>query len=163
MSSGVGVESVLGTDTRFRVYTNSYPAQAIALITFDGGYCTGTFYGPNVLLTAGHCVHSGGKNGQWRANVKVWPAYNAGIAPFGVFGAKWIASVFGWTLNGDERYDYGVIKLHFNVGNWVGWYGTWWQAASLKGETSIIAGYPSDKFPAKSMWISADEVRDFRR
>jgi glutamyl endopeptidase len=89
----------------------------------------------------------------------VWPGYNAGGAPYGSYPAKWTASVTGWTTSGDERYDYGVIKLSTNVGNTVGWFGIWWQAASLNGLTSVIAGYPGDKLPEKSMWIAADEVR----
>lgn len=154
----VGVESVIGLDTRLRLYTTNYPARAIALITFTGGYCTGWFYGPNVVATAGHCVHAG-RGGTWRTNVRVYPGYNAGSAPYGSYPAKWLASVVGWTQNSDERYDYGVIKLSTNVGNTVGWFGWFWQTASLTGLPSIVAGYPGDKSPTQSLWAAADIVR----
>jgi glutamyl endopeptidase len=159
VTAGSGAETLLGTDTRFRTYTTTYPARAIALVTFDGGYCTGWFYGPNVVATAGHCVHSGGSGGSWRTNVRVWPGYNAGSAPYGSYPANWTASVIGWTSNGDERYDYGVIKLNTNVGNTVGWFGTFWQSASLTGLPSAVAGYPGDKIPTQSQWMGADIVR----
>ncbi|MBI4518208.1 MAG: trypsin-like serine protease [Deltaproteobacteria bacterium] len=158
-SGNVGIESVLGSDTRIRAYSTPYPARATALVTFDGGYCTAWFYGPNVVATAGHCVHTGGGGGSWRTNVKVWPAYNAGSAPYGSYNAKRLYSVAGWTNNADERYDYGAIKLFTNVGNTVGWYGIWWQDSSLTGLPSEILGYPSDKTPAQSQWMSADIVR----
>jgi glutamyl endopeptidase len=158
-TSGIGTESVLGTDTRFRTYTTTYPARATALITFSGGYCTGWFYGPNIVATAGHCVHSGGSGGSWRTNVRVWPGYNAGSAPYGSYAAKWLASVVGWTQNANEQYDYGVVKLSTNVGNTVGWYGIWWQSASLTGLPAVIAGYPGDKSPTQSQWIGVDQVR----
>jgi glutamyl endopeptidase len=149
----------IGTDTRFRTYTNAFPARAIALITFSRGYCTGWFYGPNVVATAGHCVHSGGSGGTWRTNVRVYPGYNAGSAPYGSYPAKWLASVAGWTQNADERYDYGVVKLSTNVGNTVGWFGFWWQSGSLRGLPAVIAGYPGDKSPTQSQWIGTDQVR----
>jgi glutamyl endopeptidase len=158
-TGNVGTETVLGTDTRLRTYTTTYPARAIALITFDGGYCTGFFYGPNVVATAGHCVHSGGSGGAWRTNVRVYPGYNAGSAPYGSYPAAWTASVVGWTVSGDERYDYGVVKLRTSVGNTVGWFGYFWQTASLTGLPSIVAGYPGDKTPAKSQWVTADIIR----
>jgi glutamyl endopeptidase len=158
-SSGIGIETVVGSDTRQRLYTTLYPTRATALVTFTGGFCTGWFYGPNVVATAGHCVHSGGTTGSWRTNVRVYPGYNAGSAPYGSFAAKWLASVTGWTQSRDERYDYGVIKLSTNAGNTVGWYGLWWTTASLTGQTSIIQGYPGDKTPSQSQWVGADEVR----
>jgi glutamyl endopeptidase len=156
---GNGIESVLGTDTRLRTYTTTYPARATALITFDGGYCTGWFYGPNVVATAGHCVHSGGTGGSWRTNVRVYPGYDAGLAPYGSYPAAWTASVVGWTVSGDERYDYGVVKLRTSIGNTVGWFGWFWQTASLTGLPSIVEGYPGDKVPAKSQWATADIIR----
>lgn len=156
----IGIETVIGLDTRVRIQsTNLYPARATALITFNGGYCTGWFYGPNVVATAGHCVHTGGPGGSWRRNVRVWPGYNAGSAPYGSYPAKWLASVAGWTNSSNEQYDYGVVKLSTNVGNTVGWYGIWWQTASLNNLPTVILGYPGDKSPAQSQWVGVDFVR----
>jgi glutamyl endopeptidase len=155
----IGIETVIGVDTRLRTYASTFPARATALITFDNGSCTGWFYGPNVVATAGHCVHTGGQRGSWRTNVRVWPGYDAGSRPYGSYSARWLASVTGWTQFADEQYDYGVIKLWTNVGNTVGWYGIWWQTASLDGLPSVIVGYPGDKSPTQSQWVGVDQVR----
>ena len=56
---------------------------------------------------------------------------------------------------GDERYDYGAIKLNCTVGNMVGWYGI--TTANPKNKPSIIQGYPGDK--PLEQWFSADKVR----
>jgi glutamyl endopeptidase len=167
VSAGVGIESVLGADTRTRLYTSpastAYPASATALITFTGGYCTGWFYGPKVVATAGHCVHSGGTSGAWKTNVKVYPAYNAGAAPYGSYPSIGLYSVSGWTDDpgsGNELYDFGVIRIGTDAGTTVGWYGllSYSSATSYVGLPSIVMGYPDDKTPKKSMWESADKV-----
>jgi glutamyl endopeptidase len=152
-----GIETILGFDSRVRTYTTSYPARAVVLITFTGGRCTGWMYAPNMVATAGHCVHTGGPNGSWRANVRVYPGYNGNVAPYGSCTARWLASVTGWTNSSNEQYDYGVIRLNCTVGNVVGWFGYWWQVASLTGLPSIISGYPGDK-PLEQWW-SFDEIR----
>ena len=66
-------------------------------------------------------------------------------------------SVVGWTSSGDERFDYGAIKLNCNIGNTVGWYGFFWQSASLVGLPVITQGYPGDK--PLTQWRSTDVVR----
>jgi glutamyl endopeptidase len=63
----------------------------------------------------------------------------------------------GWTSNADEEYDYGVIKLNCSVGNFTGWYGMWWQSASLENEPTVISGYPGDE-DKRQLW-SFDKVR----
>ncbi len=156
-TAGVGIESVLGSDTRVRAYTNTYPARATALITFTGGYCTGFFIGTNTVATAGHCVHSG-RGGAWRRNVRVYPGYNAGSAPYGSYPSTRLYSVTGWTVRGNESFDYGAVKINSTVGNTVGWYGYLWQTPSLNNTPAIILGYAGDKSPARSAWMSADKV-----
>jgi glutamyl endopeptidase len=145
-TSGVGIETIIGPDERVRVNpTTTYPARAVVLITFTGGRCSGWLYGPNVVATAGHCVHSGGSGGAWKTNVRVFPGRNGASSPYGSCTAKRLHSVTGWTQSKSERYDYGAIKLNCNIGSTVGWFGYWWQAASLKGQPTRISGYPGDK------------------
>lgn len=143
----LGVQSIIGVDERYRINpTTGFPHSAVALITFNGGRCTGWFYGPDVVGTAGHCLHSGGSGGSWSTNVVVYPGYNgSGGAPFGSCTAKSLHSVAGWTTNGNHEYDYGTIKLNCTVGNTVGWFGYWWQSASLNGQVTRVCGYPGDK------------------
>lgn len=159
VSAPVGIESVIGADRRQQVFTNGFPARAVALITFTGGRCTGWMIGSNTVATAGHCVHTGGPGGNWRPRLsfRVSPGYTGTSAPFGTCTAKWLASVTGWTVNGDERFDYGVVKLNCTVGNSTGWFGFWWQAASLTGLDMATQGYPGDK--PLTQWISSDRIR----
>jgi glutamyl endopeptidase len=137
--------------------TTAYPARAVVLITTNTGRCSGFLYGRDVVATAGHCVHSGGVNGQWKTNVRVFPGRNGGSAPFGSCGSRRLHSVDGWTKNADKNYDYGVIKLDCNVGDRVGWFGYYWTAGSLNGTSSTVQGYPGDK--PLTQWLSRDQVR----
>lgn len=158
------IESVIDYDSRTRIYSGAELAsRATALITFDtpsgSYYCTGWFYGPDVVATAGHCVHTGGSGGAWSTNVQVYPAYDAGAAPYGSSTAATLYSVTGWTVSGSSQYDYGVIKLNSALGNSTGWFGTFWQTASLNKYPSILIGYPGDKSPYQSQWMSSDNVK----
>lgn len=168
LSIGENLESIIGDDNRFRITpTTGFPARAVVLITFDGGRCTGWLYGPDVVATAGHCVHTGGSDGNWMTNVVVYPGadnIDIGIgkpeffyAPYGSCGARTLYSVRGWTRSRNEKYDYGIIKLDCTIGNTTGWFGYWWQSASLTGQTSYVDGYPGDK--PLEQWGSNDQIR----
>ena len=157
---GIGrgsLESIIGPDSRVKVNTTtSFPFRAVALITFTGGRCTGWLYGPDVVATAGHCVHSGGPGGAWKSNVRVYPGRNGSVAPYGSCTAKRLYSVTGWVNSSNEQYDYGVVKLNCSVGNTVGWFGGWWQSASLTGISQTVSGYPGDK--PLTQWRSTGTV-----
>lgn len=153
-----GAETVIGPDDRTQVSpTTGYPARAVVLITFDDGRCTGWLYGPNIVATAGHCVHSGGSSGSWKTNVVVYPGRNGTLSPYGSCTAQRLHSVTGWTTSGDERFDYGAIKLNCSIGSTTGWFGYWWQSASLTGLPTVISGYPGDK--PFEQWKSSDQGR----
>jgi glutamyl endopeptidase len=141
-----GAETIIGSDRRTLVSpTTVYPARAVVLITFTGGRCSGNLVAPDLVMTAGHCVHTGGSAGSWRTNVRVWPGRNGTLAPYGSFAAARLFSVSGWTTSKNEAYDYGAIDLSTNIGNTVGWFGYFWQSASMVGLPAIINGYPGDK------------------
>ncbi|WP_308874649.1 trypsin-like serine protease [Thiothrix subterranea] len=70
-------ESILGFDSRFHVNPYGYPQRAVSLITYNGStHCTGWLVSADTLVTAGHCVHSGGANGRWGSPsaFKIYPA-----------------------------------------------------------------------------------------
>jgi glutamyl endopeptidase len=145
----------VGTDTRVRVYPNTgYPYRAIALVTSSGGSCTAWFYGPDILATAGHCVHQGA-GGNFFTNVRVYPGYDNGGASY---PAQFLGTVTGWANSSNEQFDYGIIDIGTNVGNSTGWFGFWWQSASLNNTPAVISGYPGDKSPT-SQWVGVDHVR----
>jgi glutamyl endopeptidase len=148
--SGYGSETIIGLDSRTRVNpTTSFPARATALITFNQGsgsfICTGWLINKNTVATAGHCVHTGGPNGSFSRNVRVYPGRNGSQAPFGSCTARTLFTVVGWANASDERYDYGAVKLNCNIGQTTGWYGLLAQSMTLNGQRSIITGYPGDK------------------
>ncbi len=152
-------ESIINWDSRTQAYTLYYPNRAIVFIEYSGSHlCTGWLYSPNTIVTAGHCVHTGGSSGAWRsANLyKVYPGRNGRASPYGYCTVKWLRSVVGWTVSGNYRYDYGAMRLNCNVGNTVGWFGMY-QHASPVGQPAIIGGYPGDK--PRTQWTSADRIR----
>ena len=158
----VGLESIIGPDTRTRTNpTTSYPARAVVLVTYNqngSSYrCSGNLINANTVLTAGHCVHAGnGLSSGWSSNVVVYPGRNGSSSPYGSCTAKRLYSVTGWTNGADERYDYGAIKLNCQIGNTVGWFGYYWQAATLNGVSAVISGYPGDK--PLTQWRSTGSV-----
>ena len=158
-SSPVSIESIIPPDQRVRVNpTTTYPARAIVLITSaNGGRCTGWLYGKDIVATAGHCVHDGGSGGSWKTKVRVYPGRNGTSSPYGSCSSKRLYSVKGWTKDRNEKQDYGAIKLNCSIGKTTGWFGYWWQSASLKNLPSIINGYPGDK--RRQQWRSKDKIR----
>jgi glutamyl endopeptidase len=159
VDSGLGVETIIGLDKRVQVTdTTAFPARATALITFGGGSCTGFMIGKDTVATAGHCVY---ESGAWRTNVEVYPGRNGSSSPYGSCAARQnsqpgvgLFSNRRWISLGDERYDYGAIKLDCSVGNATGWYALWTQS-DLVGVNTTINGYPGDK-PAGTQWRSSD-------
>jgi glutamyl endopeptidase len=154
----IGIESIIPPDDRRRVSpTTGFPYRAIVLVTSDAGRCTGWLYGRDVVATAGHCVHSGGSGGAWYSNVRVYPGRDGQASPYGSCTAKRLYSVRGWTDSKSEQYDYGAIKLNCRVGDQTGWFGFFWQDASLNNLATEVAGYPGDK--PLQQWMHRDRVR----
>jgi glutamyl endopeptidase len=148
-----GPESIYGSDNRIRINpTTSFPARATVMITRNGNaHCTGWMYGPDVVATAGHCLHSGGSNGSWYTGLVAWPGRNGTSAPYGGCTEKAAYSVVGWTQSGSSAYDYGVLKLNCTIGNNTGWFGYWYQSAGLRGLSTFVQGYPGEK-PFGEQW-----------
>lgn len=117
---------------------------------FELGRCSGTSVNaPNlsVVVTAGHCVHSGGKRGSWNSQNWIFvPGYRYGQRPFGVFAAKWLGATPAWLADGSENADVGVAVVGRNergqrLAAAVGAVGF---AAGLKPKQSFdIHGYPA--------------------
>ncbi|HEU0103930.1 MAG TPA: trypsin-like serine protease [Mycobacteriales bacterium] len=152
-------ESILGADDRKRVFkTRTYPARATVLINRDGRlHCTGWMVSPDTLVTAGHCVHTGGSNGSWYSGLTYTPGSNGGTAPFGTCRPARTFAFSAWVNNADWNFDGAIVKLDCRVGNTVGWYGMFWQTASLDWQQSIVRGYPGDK--PSTQWRSTDVIR----
>jgi glutamyl endopeptidase len=155
-------ETIIGPDSRIRISaTTTFPARAVAYIAFTmpgaGNFiCTGWLINRNTVATAGHCVHSGGPGGSFVTNIRVYPGRNGRYSPFGSCAASSLYTVAGWANSGNERYDFGAIKLNCNIGQRTGWFGLSWQSATLNGQPSLISGYPGDK--PLTQWKSSDRI-----
>jgi glutamyl endopeptidase len=157
VGGAAGPDDVLGDDNRTRVNpTTVFPVNAIVQIVRNDGTntwgCTGWLYGPSIVATAGHCVHPGnGRNGGGgggfypREDFEIIAGRNFPSRPYGTCRATQLMSVNGWTGDGSANYDYGAVRLDCTVGNSTGWWGFWWQSASLTGASTTVSGYPCDK------------------
>ena len=118
---------------------------------FGLGRCSGTSVNaPNlsVVITAGHCVNSGGAHGGWYRHQWIFvPAYRYGQRPFGAFPAKWLGTTRRWRKEFGENSDVGIAVVGRNargqrLGAAVGGAGF---AAGLKPRQDFeVHGYPAE-------------------
>jgi glutamyl endopeptidase len=167
---------VIGTDDRQRVAdTTRFPYSAVAYLELediDGepiGSCTGTFIGPDSLLTAGHCLWDT-TTGDWLADhIRVIPGKDDDFEPFGweMAGDWWVPDAYAET--GSVDWDWGLLKMPNDALTVdTGWLGlAVLDQASLEsdGLHPTITGYPADK-PLGTMWAASRPkfraVADFR-
>ncbi|HET9198951.1 MAG TPA: hypothetical protein VFN92_11945 [Solirubrobacterales bacterium] len=118
---------------------------------FGYGRCSGTAVrsrNASVVVTAGHCLNSGGRRGRWFDGKTVFvPAYRYGQRPFGVFPVRWIDTTEQWRASGSENFDVGAMVVGRNEAgkklvDAVGGAGI---AFNLKAkQTFDVHGYPAE-------------------
>ena len=133
---------------------------------FIGGYESGSWCSASavntpstrVLITAGHCVHSG-QGGTWQSNLVFVPRYNAFNAdhdPVGRFQAYRLRTFTEWMNNSNLNRDVGWVTT-FSGGDWgttvvntVGGHGLAYNGGT-EFDVSIF-GYPSNLDGGNKMW-----------
>lgn len=162
---GKSKRSILGTDDRFKVdNTTSFPYSAIAHMEMkwpNGKRYVGSawMYGPNVAMTAGHCLYSI-DNGGWPQEIVIYPGRNGSSKPFGSVKAVTIHVPENYANSEDIDSDWGLIELDKNIGNETGYFGASWQLDSLAGTEVSVTGYPGEK--SRQMWQMNGPIRSSR-
>lgn len=166
--------TVIGDDDRVAVLsTQGFPARAIVQITFRKtpgslrrGMCSGAMIAPDMVLTAGHCVHGGTAGGLWYSDFVVIPGRNTLLKPFGTCKAVATYALRGWTEAMSQfsasDFDLGAIRLDCPVGQKTGWFGVRALGDEERGGLTTIQGYSGDKAPQGRQWRSDDAMRDLR-
>jgi glutamyl endopeptidase len=156
-------ESIIGTDNRTKVSdTTNKPARMVALLTLSGNqWCTGFLIAADTVVTSGHCIYNRSTRRFYdAASMRAYPGYDAtrpNPAPYGVCGVRLLVTTSAWINSGSDEYDYGALKLTCTAGRQTGWFGWWYQTASLNGTQSRNHGYPGDR--ALTQWKTADSIR----
>ena len=112
-----------------------------------------------LVITAGHCVHGGGKNGAWHKNWVFIPDYHYNHRPYGTFQAKTFTTFQGWIDNGEGRLgferDVAFVTTYTNasgqkVVDAVGGYGL--RTGGSKNFDVTVFGYPGNLDGGERMW-----------
>lgn len=136
----------------------SYPYSVVGALFFripgQGGFaCSGAVIAPRLVLTAGHCAHSGsGDESGWYTDFEFVPAYRDGVAPYGTWQGTAAFTTTPW-YNGNDRVpnaaDYALIELRDQmidgvsrtIGEVVGYLG--YQTDRLLPNHAHLLGYPA--------------------
>ncbi|MEO8538570.1 MAG: hypothetical protein ABI577_02435 [bacterium] len=155
-------QSVIGGDERVRITnTAAFPFSTIAYIELEDrdhdviGSCTATFIGPDVLLTAGHCLWDFESDDWEEEFIRVIPAKNGKAEPFGYEYAAdwWVPDPYVDT--GADVWDWGLVKLpDADLSFYTGWLTMAVLDTDVLAEPDfqpVIVGYPGDKATG-TMW-----------
>ncbi len=110
--------------------------------------CSAAVIKLRVVLTAGHCTHSGSRGaGGWFTNWKFVPAFRDGAAPFGEWDWQLVTTSATWAGGGGivpNAADFALIVPFDRGGNRIGAVTGWlgWQSSSLMPNHKTSLGYP---------------------
>lgn len=109
---------------------------------------SGFMIGPNAVATCGHlvCDNGYGEDGSswdWIESAEVIPARNTGNSPkpYGTANATNFICGRPWAKELDSEYDWGIIVLDSNIGNYTGWRAIRYQSSTYNGSLITVNGY----------------------
>jgi V8-like Glu-specific endopeptidase len=126
-----------------------YPYRTCGKIYFTqgAGHYAGSasLVAPNVLLTAGHCLFSGGN---WSTRMVFYPSYpsRGDGDPVRAVACGRLSCRTSWFNSQDRAHDYGLVWMPSGPGNTVGWLGLAWNLPT-GGRTWEAVGYPATPNP----------------
>lgn len=146
-----------------------YPYRAVGKLFYkkpDGSswVCSAAAIKPRLILTAGHCVHSGNGSGSgWNNSFRYVPSYGAygdGSSPYKVWNWQYVRVSGAWYGGGGtvpNAADYAIIELRDKtisgsvkkIGNVTGWLG--YLTNRLHTNHAHILGFPGNKDGGKQM------------
>jgi V8-like Glu-specific endopeptidase len=167
VSGGVGQDdggpfNVHPPDNR-QVVTNTrvYPWRATGklLIRFPSGatgWGSGALIDPYHFLTAGHNVYDS-TSGGWATNLDVDLGLDGTTRPFGEGHWTYARTYTNWVNSGDPNWDFSLITLDRQLGNFVGWLGFYSNNNDnfYRNLSIQTAGYPGDLSNGDQMYYWA--------
>ncbi len=162
--------TIVGDDDREEITSKNAreleKAVVILKISFRGiipvGDCSGAMVGPNIVLTAAHCLSY---NGKFIGSVEVFAPAADKSENGQLLSAKSIElyvpdKYIEYSNNSTsythamEQYDYGIVILDKSIGAKTGWFGlNAMSRTQLKSAHIIVLGYSGDK-PDNTLWKS---------
>lgn len=149
--------------------TTTYPYLTVGKLFFtipgQGNFiCSGSVLRRRVILTAGHCVHSGTSAGFY-SNFMFVPAFRNGVAPVGTFNWQFVTTTSTWASGGatfPNAADYAMIEPRDNgstvIGNVTGFLG--FQTQKLIPNHAHLLGYPANHDSGNRMHqVTAESLR----
>lgn len=152
-----------------------YPYRTVGKLFFTqpgvGDFvCSAAVIRPRIVLTAGHCVHSGTATPGFFTNFRFIPAYRDGAAPYGVWDWAYVVVPRAWSRGGGSfpnAADYAMFEMQDNringaprrIGEVTGYLG--WQTRSLGDNHVHMLGYPGNLDNGRKMHqITAGSFRN---
>jgi len=160
--AGPALMDIIGTDQRQRVTpTTDFPWRVVGKTYMqfpNNSYwvASGALVDPFHVLTAGHVVHSKSEGG-WATEIEFVPGMDGNYAPFSSAWDVDVRAPSGWVNSQDENYDWALITLDRNVGEWIGWMGyAYEQPDYYPNRVLTLAGYPDDLDQGLGLYYASD-------